>query len=416
MTMSTSFATPDSGHSDPRTPSRGQPPSEKEKVAKSSLVDKVSKYYVPENREQYQKFGYDESFMLDDLRDKKEFLEFLGFDPESVLNPSEPVPDLLPRGMGCFLDLANSLAKFIQSEHYLFLYLAFLLTYNFTLESRKGPALEFRDTGSKSPPGHVTDTRCRPDIMAAFRGHWKDGVVSWPLIRLAGEVASKGTAQPKQSEQAKSYLHYLLLARPDLDIAQGLLTDENKITFLFGIGGEGIRQFDVEWENPDLNRLLYAFIYRLYEPGDFADSSYITEVDENITPTYTIKINYPGGPTEPIKCDGFYSIYARNPFATRTHVLSNPGFTLEGKVLTILKDQICRGRRFEELEILNNRVHNPEQVPGVVVAAYGQNIKPPRSKERSKHRLGLGESGSPFMSIPTLSDMLETSFDVLEGI
>ena len=289
----------------------------------------------------------------------------------------------------------------------------FLLTYNFSLVFRKGPTLEFRDTGYKSQSGHVTDARCRPDITAALQGHWKGDVVPWPLIRLAGEVASKGTAHPDQPKQAMSYLHYLLLARPDLDVAQGLLIDDKKVTFLFGIGGEGIRQFDVEWEVRDLNKLLYAFIYRLYEPGAFADSSYFTEVDEKTTVTYTITINYPGGPKE---CRGFYSIYARNPFATRTHVLSNPGFTLEGKVLTILKDQICRGRRFEELEILNNRVHNPEQVPGVVVAAYGQKIKPPWSKERSKHRLGLGESGSPFMSIPTLSDMLETLFDVLEGI
>jgi len=30
--------------------------------------------------------------------------------------------------------------------------------------------------------------------------------------------------------------------------------------------------------------------------------------------------------------------------------------------------------------------------------------------------LGLGESGLPFMSIPTLYKVLETLFDVLEGI
>ena len=34
-----------------------------------------------------------------------------------------------------------------------------------------------------------------------------------------------------------------------------------EVTFLFGIGGEGIRQFDVEWEDPDVNKLLYVFIY-----------------------------------------------------------------------------------------------------------------------------------------------------------
>ena len=42
--------------------------------------------------------------------------------------------------------------------------------------------------------------------------------------------------------------------------------------------------------------------------------------------------------------------------------------------------------------------------------------KPPLSKERCKYCLGFEESGSPFMSILTLSNVLETLFNVLEGI
>ena len=38
------------------------------------------------------------------------------------------------------------------------------------------------------------------------------------------------------------------------------------------------------------------------------------------------------------------------------------------------------------------------------------------AEKRCKHRLGLRESGSRFTSIPTLSKVLETLFDVLEGI
>ena len=60
------------------------------------------------------------------------------------------------------------------------------------------------------------------------------------------------------------------------------------------------------------------------------------------------------------------------------------------------------------------------EVPGVVVAAYGETIIPPRPlpgpEQRYKYRLGLGESGLPFTSIPTLYKVLETLFDVLEGI
>jgi len=260
---------------------------------------------------------------------------------------------------------------------------------------------------------------CKPDITAAFEGHWTDDVVPWPFIRLARETASTGKTYREQVGQAISYLHYLLLARPDLYVAQGLLSSDNQVKFLFGVGGEGIRHFDVEWKDPDFNDLLYAFIYRLYEPGHFADSSYIkTELDKETTARYTININYQGHTKE---CPGFYSIYARNPFATRTHVLSNPKFQVEGNDLTILKDQFCRvKRRFEELTILGKHVHNPERVPGAVVAACGERITLPqfgeRPGERCKHRLGLGESGSPFTSIPTLSKVLETLFDVLEGI
>jgi hypothetical protein len=291
----------------------------------------------------------------------------------------------------------------------------------FTSDFPERDILEFRDTGSKIPLGHVTDTQCRPDITAALQGHWDDkGVVPWPFIRLAGESASAKKSKDYQKGQAISYLHYLLLARPDLYVAQGLLSSDDRVTFLFGIGGEGIREFDVKWKARDLNKLLYAFIYRLYEPGDsFADPSYIeTEFDKDTEgkytkAKYTIDIQYRGGTT----VSGFYSIYARNPFATRTHVLSNPNYKVEGNDVTILKDQFCRvNRRFEELKILNEHVHKPERVPGVVVAAYGEQIKPPLSEERCKYRLGLEESGFPFMSIPTLSQVLETLFDVLEGI
>ncbi|KAI0283320.1 hypothetical protein BGY98DRAFT_720026 [Russula aff. rugulosa BPL654] len=330
------------------------------------------------------------------FKDQESFLLFL-----NVKLPPEcpPVPNGWSRGKDDFLESANMVAKFIRDQNF-----------------PERDALVFRNTEHRSPLGHVTDTACRPDITAALEGHWKKGTVHWPFICLAGKTASVGESRADQKQHAFSYLHCLLLARPDLYVAQGLLLSSlrrRQVTFLFGIGGEGIRQFDVKWDDQDLNKLLYAFIYRLYEPGDFADPSYIkTEFDKETTAKYTIEITYPGGTKE---CPGFYSIYARNPFATRTHVLSNPNFKFEDNDLTILKDQFCRvERRFEELTILNEYVHKPEGVPGVVVAAYGKQIKPPLSEERCKHRLGLRESGSHFMSIPTLSKVLETLFDVLE--
>jgi hypothetical protein len=136
---------------------------------------------------------------------------------------------------------------------------------------------------------------CRPNITAAFEGDWKNGLVHWPFIRLAGKTASARKSHDDQKRQAISYLHYLLLARPDLYVTQGLLTTNAGVTFLFGIGGAGIREFKAKWAHKDLYKLLYAFIYRLYEPGDFADPTYIkTEFDEEFTAKYTIKITSPG--------------------------------------------------------------------------------------------------------------------------
>jgi hypothetical protein len=270
-----------------------------------------------------------------------------------------------------------------------------------------------------------------PDITAAFEDHWKnDNTTLWPCIRLAGEQASEGKSRTMQKMQAISYLHYLLLARPDLHVAQGLLTSKSGIIFLFGVGGVGIQSFPVAWECKSLYKLMYAFVYRLYEPGHFADSSYVKMtpvlaenlVKYTVNITVTVKIAVGGVEEErkqTIECPNFYPIYACNPFGTRTHVLSNPlsQAKVNGQVLTVLKDQLCRrGTRFDEYSILSH-IHEAGKVPGVVEAVHHELIKVPEflDNSREKRRLGLRQSGSPFTSIRTLRHMLETTFDVLEG-
>jgi hypothetical protein len=56
------------------------------------------------------------------------------------------------------------------------------------------------------------------------------------------------------------------------------------------------------------------------------------------------------------------------------------------------------------------------RVPGVVEAVDSEIIGAPLSPGRVKHRLGLRQTGSPFTSIPTAKKVLETLFDLLEGI
>jgi hypothetical protein len=111
-----------------------------------------------------------------------------------------------------------------------------LTTHDFSLDfPNDDNLLVFKDTGNKAPHGHITGTKCRPDITAAFEKDWiGDNYTDWPLIRLTGERASKGKSYDTQKKNAAMYLHYLLLARPDFLVAQGLLTTKSEVMFLMG--------------------------------------------------------------------------------------------------------------------------------------------------------------------------------------
>ena len=315
-----------------------------------------------------------------------------------------------------FCSLANDIARSIKAkrEHHLLCIYLSLTTHDFSLDfPNDDNLLVFKDTGNKTPNGHVTGTKCRPDITAAFEKDWITvDSTDWALIRLAGERASKGKTLDTQKKNAATYLHYLLLARPDFLVAQGLLTTTSAVIFLVGIGGVGIRQLKVEWRNKNLYKFLYAFIYRLYDPSHFADPSYTrTGFDKETSEAiYTVHIKMKEYPN-------FRTIHARNPFTTRTHVLSNPSPTKgDDRFLTVFKDQLCRtGRRFNERTILT-KIHQPMNVPGVIEAVDGEIIAAPLSPGREKHLLGLRQAGSPFTSIPTAKKILETLFDLLEGI
>jgi len=179
-----------------------------------------------------------------------------------------------------------------------------------------------------------------------------------------------------------------------------------------GTGGVGIRQLKVNWVDKDLYEFIYAFIYRLYDPSHFADPSYARTGFNKDTSEASYTVDFTTK-----KFPGFRTIHARNPFTTRTHVLSNPSLTQgDDRSPTVIKEQLCRtGRRIDELTILT-KIHKPVNVPGVVQAIGGEIILAPLSPGREKHRLGLRQTGSPFTSIPTAKLMLETLFDLLEGI
>jgi len=179
-----------------------------------------------------------------------------------------------------------------------------------------------------------------------------------------------------------------------------LISDEG-VLFLLGIGGVGIRSVSATWKSSNLPKLMYAFIYRLYRPEHFVDPSYV-----NVTPDvpknsvkYTVRIAPPQ--TNTINCPGFFPLFASSLFGTRTHVLTNllSKVQVNNRDVTVLKDQLCRpDTRFNEQSILIH-IHQPVKVPGVVETVHSETIKAHLSEGRQKHRLGLQQSGSPFMSI-----------------
>jgi hypothetical protein len=375
----------------------------------SSPIGKIPRSVAPHKRDQVQAF--DENVQQSQLIDSIQFLEYLRVG-DNVL-PSKTPDSLLGLSMDGFCSLANHIARSIKEkrDHRLLSIYLFLTTHHFSLDFPNSDLLVFKDTENKTPSGHVTGTKCRPDITAAFENDWRtDGCTDWALIRLAGERASKGKSLETQKKNAATYLHYLLLARPDFFVAQGLLTTTSSLMFFVGIGGVGIQRLDVDWKNEDLYKLIYALIYRLYDPSHFSDPSYErTEFDaEAFQATYTVRAKEKA-------YSGFRSIHARNPFATRTHVLSDPSFAQKNGV-SVIKEKLCRTeRRFTEWTILD-KIHKPMTVPGVVEAVWGETIGDTLCPGRDKYRLVLRQTGLHFTSIPTAKQMLETLFDLLEGI
>jgi hypothetical protein len=395
---------PESGTRTPPTPASAP--------VGSSPVGKIQPNFIQHKRDQVQAFDKvvqePEPFAT-----SEQFLDYLkvrgDLFPSDISNPR--------RGLSIdgFLPLANDIAQSIKArcEHHLLCIYLFLTTHDLSLDFlNDDKLLVFEDTERKIPKSHVMGTKCRPDITAAFEKHWtKDHKLDWGLIRLAGEKASLGKTYGIQKKNAAAYLHYLLLARPDFLVAQGLLTTKSEILFLVGIAGVGIRQLQVKWTDKNAYKYIYAFIYRLYDPSHFVDPSYTRTEFNKETSEATYDVHFKGK-----KYPNFRAIHARNPFMTRTHVLSNPSLTPGDDTPTVLKEQLCRiGRRFDELKILT-KIHQPMNVPGVVEAVGGEIIATPLSPEREMHRLGLRQTGLPFTSIRTAKKMLEMLFDLLEGI
>jgi hypothetical protein len=105
-----------------------------------------------ENREQYQKFGYDPRFLRGTFTEA-EFLQYLNFKAEDLAPEPQACKDI--KGKQDFSNVASAVAKAIKDrgEHYLFLCLTFLADMFFHFR--------FSRTRYPSVPGHRRQTTAR---------------------------------------------------------------------------------------------------------------------------------------------------------------------------------------------------------------------------------------------------------------
>lgn len=284
--------------------------------------------------------------------------------------------------------------------------------------------MDFRKTENQNQYHYITKTACRPDVIAAFVDGdkpigWQhiNQVWGWPFIQLVAEVASRGSTINTQRRQAASYVYYMILARPDLYVAHGLLIDKSGVTFFVGITGVGICDVQLNYTDAKLYSTLFALIKHIYDPGHFKDNRCEVTFNTNAQKfEYTLSFELTPG-NAPTKCGGFQAMYASNPFETTTYVFATTGGdtkpTMVGNQrLRIVKDQYCRKTRFNEPEILKHI----QNTPGVVTLVHDEEWETPvHSEHRIKRRLGLSQNGDPFMDIRTVRTMLEVAYDVLEG-
>ncbi|KAJ2912384.1 hypothetical protein MD484_g8030, partial [Candolleomyces efflorescens] len=164
---------------------------------------------------------------------------------------------------------------------------------------------------------------------------------------------------------------------------------------------------------------MFAFIYRLYRPGEWAKRNWSRERTKvprqrTLGPcTGTFKISLTTLAGQKILSPGWRSEYSSNPFQTRTHVLVNvhSDITINGKRVTVIKDQLCKNTRFTEKEIYD-QIHGDGPVPGVAQPVFY--AKSQVSDSRTRYITGLHEYGRRILTVKTVDEMLRTVYDVLE--
>jgi hypothetical protein len=228
-------------------------------------------------------------------------------------------------------------------------------------------------------------------------------------LEATGEEDS-GQASDDGEAQAGAYTAYHLQARPDLVSVVGIFVCEPHFKLFLSNACQVYHTPAIAWNKPEARQLLYAWMWRLYNP----------EVDPSITihmtpqPTFTIGTH-----------DQLVVIHAGESIGRRTTILTQ----LDGKSSIVIKEQyIEKSRRFLEGPMLK-QIHEDGRFPGVVGleswdyvtnANDGKKISVQHQDQGTtvtqfKIRLVLKDKGTRLMDVKTPRELLMGIYDLLES-
>jgi hypothetical protein len=237
-------------------------------------------------------------------------------------------------------------------------------------------------------------------------------------LEAVGELLSVENKERACAKTA-SYTSYLLQARPDRLIVQGIYVDSGAFRLIVSNACGAFYTKCLDWESPDSLLLLCAWIWRLYRP--VVDPSITANIEQDKPPTFTIR--FPEGPDRvcTIRCVG-------TAFGRRTIV-----FDCSKESNTVIKEQyIETSRRFEEGSILK-KIHGTgtgtETFPGVVRPGWYGTVKSGEEQlvvswkdsergkiyERKKTRMVLLDKADSIMDAKTPREVLIAMYDLLES-
>ena len=232
--------------------------------------------------------------------------------------------------------------------------------------------------------------------------------VSWAEIETIVEFKKRGVGTFDGTKQGVAYTTHLLAQRPNRVAVCGLYVSQRHFSLVF-VDASKAYYTTLSWSDESARRLLFRILYYIHYPPDSMVDPTITRQGD----TYTIKIENKDYKGYTLKSCG-------HPIGRRTVV-----FQCEGADLPVIKEQYVRCSRGDEIleKGILERVHDPEEVPGVVRMFSCGWVKRGTGciecgmdgRKRRKVRFLLRDEGHPFMEIRTPYDALVAAWDALEG-